>query len=78
MFFKKITGIIQLIINSCNANFALDTTDDDDEFIQPIVDLGKALKKFKKLDNVCTYDRVDIDDSIGLCRVWSLMLTFVN
>lgn len=68
--------IIQVIIDSFNANFALDTTDDDDEFIQPIVDLGKALKKFKKFDNVYTYDWDDLDDLIGLSKVWPFTLTF--
>ena len=68
--------IIQVIIDSFNADFALDTTDDDDEFIQPIVDLGKALKKFKKFDNVYTYDWDDLDDLLGLSKVWPFTLTF--
>ena len=70
--------LIQVIIDSFNANFALDTTDDDDEFIQPIVDLGKALKKFKKFDNVYTYDWDDLDDLIGLSKVWPFTLSFEN
>ena len=68
--------IIQVIIDSFNADFALDTTDDDDEFIQPIVDLGKALKKFKKFDNVYTYDWDDLDDLLGLSKVWPFTLSF--
>ena len=68
--------IIQVIIDSFNANFELDTTDDDDEFIQSIVDLGKALKKFKKFDNVYTYDWDDLDDLIGLSKVWPFTLSF--
>ena len=68
--------IIQVIIDSFNANFALDTTDDDEEFIQPIVDLGKVLKKFKKFDNVYTYDWDDLDDLLGLSKVWPFTLTF--
>jgi len=68
--------IIQVIIDSFNANFALDTTDDDVEFIQPIVDLGKALKKFKKFGNVYTYDWDDLDDLLGLSKVWPFTLSF--
>jgi len=68
--------IIQEIIDSFNANFALDTTDDDEEFIQPIVDLGKSLKKFKKFNNVYTYDWDDLDDLLGLSKVWPFTLTF--
>ena len=68
--------IIQVIIYSFNANFALDTTDDDVEFIQPIVDLGKALKKFKKFGNVYTYDWDDLDDLLGLSKVWPFTLSF--
>ena len=68
--------IIQEIIDSFNANFALDTTDDDEEFIQPIVDLGKSLKKFKKFDNVYTYDWDDLDDLMGLSKVWPFTLSF--
>jgi hypothetical protein len=68
--------IIQVIIDSFNANFALDATDDDEEFIQPIVDLGKVLKKFKKFDNVYTYDWDDLDDLLGLSKVWPFTLTF--
>ena len=68
--------IIQVIIDAFNANFALNTTDNDDEFIQPIVDLGKALKKFKKFDNVYTYDWDDLDDLIGLSKVWPFTLSF--
>lgn len=68
--------IIQEIIDSFNANFALDTTDDDEEFIQPIIDLGKSLKKFKKFNNVYTYDWDDLDDLLGLSKVWPFTLTF--
>lgn len=68
--------IIRTIIDQFNAEFALDTTDDDEEFIQPIVDLGKALKKFKKFDNVYTYDWDDLDDLLGLSKVWSFTLSF--
>jgi hypothetical protein len=68
--------IIQTIIDQFNAEFVLDTTDDDEEFIQPMVDLGKALKKFKKFDNVYTYDWDDLDDLLGLSKVWPFTLTF--
>lgn len=68
--------IIQVIIDALNATFALDTTDDDNEFIQPIVDLGKVLKKFKRFDNVYTYDWDDLDDLIGLSKVWPFTLSF--
>ena len=68
--------IIQTIIDQFNAEFALDTIDDDEEFIQPIVDLGTALKKFKKFDNVYTYDWDDLDDLLGLSKVWPFTLTF--
>jgi hypothetical protein len=68
--------IIQAIIDSFNANFALNTTDDDNEFIQPIFDLDKALKKFKKFDNVYTHKWDDLDDLLGLSKVWSFTLTF--
>ena len=68
--------IIRTIIEAFNENFALDTTDDDDEFIHPIVDLGKALKKFKKFGNVYTYDWDDLDDLLGLSKVWPFTLSF--
>jgi len=68
--------LIQVIIDSFNTNFVLDTTDDDDEFIQPLVDLNKALKKFKKFDHVYTYDWDDLDDLLGLSKVWPFTLTF--
>jgi len=68
--------IIRTIIEAFSENFALDTTDNDDEFIQPIVDLGKTLKKFKKFGNVYTYDWDDLDDLIGLSKVWPLTLSF--
>ena len=68
--------IIQVIIDSFNADFALDTSDDNDEFIQPIVDLGKVLKKFKKFDNVYTYDWDDLDDLLGLSKAWPFTLSF--
>jgi hypothetical protein len=67
--------IIRTIIEAFNENFALDTTDDD-EFIHPIVDLGKALKKFKKFGNVYTYDWDDLDDLLGLSKVWPFTLSF--
>jgi len=68
--------IIQVIIDSFNANFALDTTDDDEEFIQPKFDLDTTLKKFKKFGNVYTYDWDDLDDLLGLSKVWPFTLTF--
>ena len=67
--------IIRTIIEAFNENFALDTTDDD-EFIQPIVDLSKTLKKFKKFGNVYTYDWDDLDDLLGLSKVWPFTLSF--
>lgn len=69
-------NIIQGLIDSFNSNFVLDTTDDDEEFIHPIVDLGKALKKFNKFDNVYTYNWDDLDDLIGLSKVWPFTLSF--
>ena len=68
--------IIKAIIDSFNTNFALETTDDDEEFIQPIVELNKALRKFKKFDNVYTYEWDDLDDLIGLSKVWPFTLSF--
>ena len=68
--------IIQVIIDSFNANFALDTTDDDEEFIQPKFDLDTTLKKFKKFGNVYTYDWDDLNDLLGLSKVWPFTLTF--
>jgi len=73
---QKNEQIIRTIIETFNENFALDTTDDDDEFIQPIVDLDKTLKKFKKFDNVYTYDWDDLDDLLGLSKVWPFTLSF--
>jgi len=70
--------VIQVIIDAFYANFMLDTTDDDDEFIHPKLDLGKALKKFIKFDNVYTYDWDDLDDLIGLSKVWPFTLTFAD
>ena len=67
--------IIRTIIEAFNENFALDTTDDD-EFIQPKVDLSKTLKKFKKFGNVYTYDWDDLDDLLGLSKVWPFTLSF--
>ena len=41
--------IIQVIIDSFNVNFALDATDDDEEFIQPKFDLIQLLRSLKSL-----------------------------
>jgi len=68
--------IIQIIVDSFNSNFVLETTDNDDEFIQPIFDLSKALKKFKRFDNVYTYHWDDLDNLIGLSKVWPFTLSF--
>lgn len=67
---------IREIISAFNSDFCLDETEEEEEFIRPLKDLDKTLKKFKKFDNVYTYDWDDLDDLAGLSKVWPLTLSF--
>lgn len=67
---------IRSTVEIFGSDFSLDEDDDEDEFIAPLIDLSKALKKFDKFDNVYTYKWDDLDDLIGLSRVWPFVLRF--
>jgi hypothetical protein len=67
---------IQLVIDAFNASFSLELDDECDEFIQLAPDLCKALNKFKQFENVYTYEWDDLDDLLGLSKVWPFSLSF--
>jgi hypothetical protein len=69
-------NIIRSIVEIFGSDFSLDQDDDEDEFIAPLIDLSKTLKKFDKFDNVYTYKWDDLDDLVGLSRVWPFVLRF--